>query len=154
MRWYSTLWAPPWQFSHIYAFDLGDQPKFQITKAHIKKTKKIQPGQDFVREKTRILPWDQSSRSSLGDLPTCKISKTYIKRQRNVQTGHVLVSKNRNMTLMSKFKVIGPNPWYATNHLYLIYLQVHAKYQKPKLKDKKHNFVSEKQKFDLRIIGH
>ena len=42
-----------------------------------------------------------------------------------------------NLTLRSKFKVKCHQQWYTTHRLEVVYLHVHAKYEKPVLKDKK-----------------
>ena len=85
-----SMWALPWQLNHIYLKVKvhGQRPLYMVHNSLF-----------------------------LGDLPTHQISKAHIKRQKSICTNMRLSPKYRNLTLRSKFKVIGHYPWYMTHRL-------------------------------------
>lgn len=65
------------------------------------------------------LPVNSGDTSSRGDLPTYQILKAWIKRKKIDQTW-ICHTKNKKLTLRSKFKVKGRQLWYATHTLVVI----------------------------------
>ena len=87
-------------------------------KSQKQKDKKVDLGKEFVTKKQhefdlsvkvqshRLLS-KEYNKSSLCDLPTCQISKPHMEKQKSYSLDTSLSNKNRNLTMRSKFKVIG-----------------------------------------------
>ena len=95
-----------------------------------RKTNKLQPGHELIIEKAIIWPWDQ--RSQVTNHGTRHIVLRWSTRMSNIkslshktkklQPGHeVVIKKNNNLTMRSKFKVKGHQRCYATHRLDVIY---------------------------------
>ena len=95
--------------------------------------------------------WDTSP---LSDLPTYTISKAHIERQKVTPQKQFLPLKNRNLTLRSKFKVIEHYSLHMIHLLMVIYhivLNIKNLHWKTKKLQSRHDFVTEKQEFDLEV---